>query len=87
MAQTHPQLLPEAWWAKPDRAKCEIVLPTEWQWEKAARGKKGNDYPYGKPFDAARANTNETGIGQTSAAGIFPSSAAVFRSALAQQIL
>lgn len=56
----------------------EITLPTEEQWEKAARGTDGRVYPYGNKFDAAKSNTRETGIGQTSAVGIFPNSASPY---------
>jgi formylglycine-generating enzyme required for sulfatase activity len=49
-----------------------VRLPTELEWERAARGTEGRVYAYGDEFDAARANTRETGIGQTSAVGIFP---------------
>ncbi len=49
-----------------------VRLPTEFEWEKAARGMTGWQYPYGDKFDALRGNTSETGIGQTSAVGIFP---------------
>ena len=49
-----------------------ITLPTEQQWEKAARGTDGREYPYSGNFDANKGNTRETGIGQTSAVGIFP---------------
>lgn len=71
----YPQLLPEQLAGKMNHV---ITLPTEWQWEKAARGTDGREYPYPGEFDAGKANTSETGIGQTSAVGIFPQGASPY---------
>ena len=74
-ALTHSQLLPEALRGQAD---CVISLPTEWQWEKAARGLNAQEYPYPGEFDATKANTSETGLGQTSAVGIFSQGASPY---------
>jgi formylglycine-generating enzyme required for sulfatase activity len=52
-----------------------ITLPTEPQWEWAARGAARHVYPGGTRLTPDRANFNETSINATSAVGCFPDGA------------
>jgi formylglycine-generating enzyme required for sulfatase activity len=50
----------------------KLTIPSEAEWEAAARGNRGRLYPWGSPFDLKKANTSESNIGTTTAVGCFP---------------
>ncbi|MEZ5402178.1 MAG: SUMF1/EgtB/PvdO family nonheme iron enzyme [Bryobacteraceae bacterium] len=66
------------------RLGYEVRLPSEWEWERAARGANGREYPWGNGYKTGCANINETwahakagrhNLGRTSAVGIYPQGA------------
>ena len=56
-----------------EKLEFEVTIPTEAQWERAARHTDGRIYPWGNDYKPEWCNFDEAGIGTTSAVGIFPS--------------
>jgi formylglycine-generating enzyme required for sulfatase activity len=56
-----------------------VALPSEAQWEKAARGHLDKrEYPWGDEWDAAKCNNSELGLESTTPVGIFPDGASPY---------
>ena len=54
-----------------------VRLPAEAEWEKAARGTGGREFPWGDEFDLGRCNV-ERSIGGTSTVGMYPGGASPY---------
>ena len=56
-----------------ERLGYDIQLPNEWEWQQGATGgDEAKEFPWGRDWDSERANTSESGLGRTTAVGLYP---------------
>jgi formylglycine-generating enzyme required for sulfatase activity len=61
----HPVVCVSAWDAEAYARWAGKELPTQEEWDLAARGADGRRFPWGDTFEAGRCNSREAGLGRT----------------------
>ncbi|WP_221349410.1 formylglycine-generating enzyme family protein [Streptomyces beigongshangae] len=59
-------------WLREVSGRRPFRLPTEAEWEHAAKGFEGREFPWGDTFRADAANTRESGVHTTTPVGVYP---------------